>query len=552
MQKSRLTAGLLWVLIGSAVAAAEIRFSDVTQEAGIHFVHVAGMTGRKHLTETMGSGAAFLDYDNDGDLDLYIVQSGYLPDERPPDNPGSVLYRNNGDGTFTDVTALAGCSNNDRYGMGVAVGDYNNDGFDDLYVTNYGPNRLYRNNGDGTFTDVTEEAGVGDPRWGTSAAFLDYDRDGDLDLFVANYLEVPLDAAPCRNVQNPDLLEYCHPRVFPGQGDVLYRNNGDGTFTDVSEAAGVVNPLEGKGLGVAIGDYNNDGWPDIYVGNDTTRNFLYENRKDGTFEDVALLAGCGYNGEGKAEGSMGIDFGDYNRDGWLDLFMTHSTSETNTLYQNLEGLAFADVTDLAGLGYPSYPMTAFGTLFVDLDNDGWLDLFVVNGHVQDVIELLTDTTTYRQPDQIFRNSGDGTFTDVSLKAGAYFSERYVGRGAAFGDYDNDGDMDVFIVNSNDRAVLLRNDTEPRGNWLRIQVRGRTSNRNGYGTRVAVTAQGTTQIAEVRSGSSYCSANDQRLLFGLGSAEQADRVEVRWPSGEATVLEKVPVNRTLSLLEPGSP
>ncbi len=544
---------VVFVLVGLAARTwagtrGPLSFTDVTESSGIAFRHVAGMTGRKHIAETMGSGAAFLDYDGDGDLDAYLVQSGFLPDERPPDNPGGSLYENIGDGEFTDVTEAAGVANDLGYGMGIAVADYDNDGDQDIYITNYGPNVFYRNDGDGSFTDITEAAGVGDDRWGASAAFLDYDSDGLLDLFVVNYLVAPLDMTPCRNADNPDLLEYCHPRLYEGVGDVLYRNNGDGTFADVSEAAGVVNPLEGRGLGVAIADYNNDGRPDIYVANDTTRNFLYENDGDGTFTDVSLLAGCGYNGMGLPEGGMGVDFGDVDDDGWLDLISVHSTTETNTLYRNLQGF-FMDATAAASVGASTLPMTAFGTDFADFDNDGVLDLFVVNGHVQDVIAMLNDAYTYPQRDQLFRGVGGGVFEDVSNSSGTYFDERHVGRGAAFGDYDDDGDVDVLVSNSNQPAVLLRNDGGSESGWLRVVVEGSVSNRDGIGARVHVTANGVTRIAEVQSGSSYCSASDQRLLFGLGEATRAERIDVTWPSGRTSALVEVPANGTVVVTEP---
>ncbi len=522
-------------------------FTDVTEAVGIHFRHVAGLSPQKHLIETMGSGAVLFDYDNDGDLDLYVVNSGYVPGTgHDPVAGRNTLYRNNGDGTFTDVTKISGTGDT-GYGMGATAADYDNDGDQDLYVANFGPNVLYRNNGDGTFTDATKKAGVGDSSWSVSCAFVDIDRDGDLDLYVVNYVEYDLSMKPCLN-NDKGILEYCHPRFFDGKSDVLYRNNGDGTFSDITQKAGVYNVIEGKGLGVTVGDYDNDGWPDIYVANDTTRNFLYHNRGDGTFTDVGLPSGTGYNRNGLPEGSMGVDFGDYNNDGWLDIFVTNSSLETNTLYKNNGDGTFTDATEIARLAQPSYLMLAFGTKFFDFDNDGNLDLFVANGHLQPDIERLDDYNTYAQNDQLYQNNGDGTYTEIGAALGGYFSERYVGRGAAFGDYDNDGDMDVFIVNSNQRAVLLRNDGGNRNHWIRIEVVGTKSNRDGIGARVEVQYDGRRQMQEVHSGSSYASESDRRLLFGLGKAKKIQRIEVKWPSGSVQRLVDIDVDRSIKIVE----
>ncbi|MCH7762040.1 CRTAC1 family protein, partial [candidate division TA06 bacterium] len=472
----------------------------------------------------MGSGAAFLDYDNDGNLDLYIVNSGPLPGFGSEEVIRNLLYRNEGDGTFTYVTEEAGVGDT-GYGMGVSVGDLDNDGYPDIFVTNFGPNLLYHNNGDGTFTDVTRKAGVGDDRWGCSAAFLDYDGDGYLDLYVTNYLDFTFDnhkfcGDPVKNIR-----AYCHPDHYNGVEDILYRNNGDGTFSDVTKAAGVSNP-EGKGLGVICFDYDNDGDTDIYITNDSVRNFLYRNNGDGTFTDVTLFTGAGYNEDGKTEAGMGTDFGDYDHDGYFDIFVTNLDYETNTLYHNDEGDYFADLTFLAGLGEPSIDYVGWGTNFIDYDNDGDEDLFLTNGHVIDNINLLNPNLTVAQRDFLFENRGDGTFADVSSQSGEYFSIEKVGRGTAFGDYDNDGDVDLFVTNSNDTPNLLRNDGGNQNNWLMIKTLGRQSNRDGIGTRISVVSGDLIQMDEVKSGSSYLCQNDLRVHFGLGKRRQVDRVEIR--------------------------
>ena len=414
-------------------------------------------------------------------------------------------------------------------------------------MTNFGRDVLYRNNGDGTFTDVTKGSGVSNDLWGASCAFVDIDKDGDLDLYVTNYLEYNLSMKPLID-NSTGLTKYAHPRYFNGTKDMLYRNNGDGTFTDIAKKAGMYNPIEGKGLGVAVGDYDNDGWSDIYVANDTTRNFLYHNNQDGTFTDVGLFAGVGYNENGLPEGGMGVDFGDYNHDGWLDIFVTNSSSETNTLYRNNGDGMFTDITEEVGLGTSSYFLLAFGTHFFDYDNDGDLDLFIANGHVQDLAELFEEKMTYAQPDQLYRNEGNGRYTEVSLSLGGYFDEKYVGRGVAFGDYDNDGDTDLFVVNSNQRAILLRNEGGNRNNWIQIQLLGTQSNRDGIGARVLVVCDGLRQIEEVQSGSSYVSSNDRRLLFGIGRRKQIDLIKVKWPSGIIQTLKNVTPNQLLKITE----
>ena len=529
-----------------------IQFVDVTAEAGIGFQHVNGAKGDYHLPETIGSGGAFFDYDTDGDLDLYLVNSGDLAGAASDSAYTSVLYRNNGNGTFTDVTDTAGVGNSGNYGMGAACGDFDNDGDPDLYVTNFGANVLYQNNADGTFTDVTESAGVGDSLWGSSATFFDYDRDSYLDLYVANYVLYSLDV-PHRPCGVHGIRTHCHPKNFDGAPDRLYRNNGDGTFTDVTHAAGfgvISGPHSGKGLGVAAADFNNDGEPDIYVANDDTPNFLFYNNGDGTFTEMGLLAGCAFSFDGVAQAGMGIDAGDFNGDGYLDIFVTNLSHETNALYRNNGDGTFTDIVYEASLGKESYLFVGFGTRFFDYDNDGYSDIFIANGHIIEAIAQVTDVLTYAQRNQLFHNNGDGTFTEVSFESGQYFRREGVSRGAIFGDYDNDGDMDIVVTQSNQQAELLRNEGGNRRNWVRIKLVGTASNRDGIGARVAVTAGSQSQMQEVRTGLSYLCSNDPRVFFGIGEHSRIDRLEIRWPSGIVQVLENLEVNREIVVVEEG--
>ncbi len=529
--------------------------ASVCRGTGIHFQHSDGRSGERYFVETLGSGAAWFDYDRDGDLDIYFVNGADLPKMRSDAPPTNALYRNNGDGTFTDVTSHAGVGDT-GYGFGCCVGDYDNDGNSDLYVTNFGPNRLYHNNGDGTFTDMTHEAGVGDERWGASAAFADYDNDGDIDLFVANYVTYQLENN--QECYERGIRAYCPPADFAGALDVLYRNNGDGTFTDVTQKAGFINS-NGKGLGVVWGDYDNDGYADLAVANDTTPDTLYWNKGDGTFMEVGTFVGVAFSGRGTALSGMGISFGDYDNDGWLDRVVTNFQDEPNTLHHN-DGIGentglppvFADTTYAAGLGRPSLPYLAWGVDFVDLDNDGHQDIFAANGHVHDKAEEINrdvnQSSTYAQRNQVFRNRGDGCFDEISEGIGTGLRIKKVSRGAAFGDYDNDGDLDILITNSNQAPDLIRNDSVNSNHWLILEPIGTQSNRDGIGARVKVTAGGFSQIREVKSGSSYLCQSDMRLHFGLGEASEADSVEIRWPSGLVERFEGVKANQFLKAIE----
>ena len=534
---------ILNLLTALCHAQIAVQFVDVTTESGIAFKHVSGASDRKFYLETMGSGAVFLNYDNDEDLDLYIVNGAPLPGFETAVLPTNVLYQNNGEDGFTDITVAAGVGDA-GYGMGCVAADYDNDGDPDLYVTNFGENLLYRNNGDGTFTDVTAHAGVdGGAKWSSSCAFVDYDHDGNLDLYVVNYLNY--DIAKDRAWYDPRGRRiYSNPQVYAGISDLLYRNNGDGTFTDVTRQAGVYNN-DGKGLGVTCGDYDNDGRIDIYVANDTTPNFLYRNVGNGRFVDIGPFAGAAYNEHGVAEGGMGVDFGDYNNDGSLDIFVTNFSNETNTLYHNTTDGVLIDFTNIAGLGEVSFLKLAFGTKFFDADNDGALDLFVANGHLY---PTEADTLEYAQADQLFINTGEGTFVDVSEQSGEYFSTKRVGRGAAFGDYDNDGDTDIFVVNLNQEGVLLRNEGGNKHNWLMIKIVGIKSNRDGIGARVEVVTPSHSQIREVQAGSSYLSGHDLRLIFGLGTEMKVETVKITWTSGVEQTLEDVEANQLLVITE----
>jgi len=521
----------LTVLSAAASAASGPWFSDATNDYGLRFTHVNGFTPSRRLVETMGSGGALFDYDGDGRLDLYLVQGNRLPDRDSATT--DKLYRQR-DGRFVDVTRAAGLGSS-AYGLGAAIGDFDGDGADDLYVTNLGPNILYRNNGDGTFTDVTGPAGVGCDLLSTSAAFADYDRDGDLDLYVCNYVDYVLaDDVPC---YFGNMSIYCGPNEYDGIADVLYRNEGDGTFTDVTRETGVYESAT-RGLGVVFADINDDQWPDIYVANDMTPNTLFVGGGDGTFTEQGVLMGVAFNGDGIANGSMGVDAADYDNDGDIDLWMTNFSLEANCLLAN-DGDYFYDATFDVGLAEPSFLPLGFGTRFVDVDNDGWMDILVGNGHIYDNVDRIDSTLSYRQPVQLFRNLG-GDFKDVTEEAGLV-GAAYVVRGMVSGDIDNDGDTDVVLCQSGAPAVVLRNEVGSRSNWIGLNIVDRARGGPVEGARVTVTAGGVTQTREVTTGGSYLAGNDRRLLFGLGRSTDA-QVTVRWRRGPTRATRLAHVNR----------
>jgi hypothetical protein len=536
-------------------AAAEPLFVESAAHAGLTFTHVNGATGQYYMAEQMGAGVALLDYDNDGDLDVFLVQGGGIGSPSSPAAggvPGSRLFRNDlsvGPGGkrtlhFTDVTALAGIRLQ-TYGMGAAVGDYDGDGDPDLFVTSFGPETLLRNNGDGTFTDMTVAAGVSDDFWSTSAAFVDYDRDGHLDLFVANYVDFTV-AGNRRCADSVGAPDYCSPRVYRPVPDRLYRNLGNGRFSNVTEAAGLMR-ADGAGLGVAVGDYNGDGWPDIYVANDAMANQLWINRHDGTFQDDGLLSGAALNAAGNPEGSMGIATGDYDQDGDEDLFVTNIVGETFALYENDGRASFEDVRIRAGLAAPTAAFTGFGTDWFDYDNDGSLDLFIANGAVNTIAAQRGQPVPLRMKNQLLWNNGAKRFDDVSPMGGPALARAEVGRGAAFGDLDNDGDVDVVVTNNGGPTRLLVNQTGSREHWVQIRLEQPGANRAAVGAWIGLERAGRpTLFRRVRSDGSYLSASDLRAHFGLGATPPLLAVTVQWPDGERERWADVTPDRVVTL------
>jgi hypothetical protein len=535
-----------------------VSFLNVARESGLNAKTIYGGEHKnKYLLETTGCGVAFYDYDNDGWLDIFLVNGTRLEGFPAGNEPTSHLFRNNRDGTFTDVTLKAGVAHS-GWGQGVCVGDYDNDGWDDLFVTYFGKNVLYHNNSDGTFTDVSQKAGVAGKgtRWNTGCAFVDYDRDGRLDLFVANYIDLDLATAPVPE-SGPCLYKSvmvaCGPPGLQGGKNILYHNNGDGTFTDVSEAAGILRANGTYGLGVLTADLDNDGWPDIYVANDSTASALYQNKKNGKFEDIAIEAGCALSPDGKPQAGMGIAAADYDLDGNLDLVKTNFAGDTPSLYHNIGGANFEDATFTAGLGAHTQYL-GWGCGFFDFDNDGWPDILICNGHVYPEVEQLKTEAGYPQRKLLYHNLHNGHFADVSLQVGPGISEPSASRGAAFGDFDNDGDIDVVVNTVNDYPQLLRCDSKLGNNWIKIRTIGTKSNRSGIGARLTCVTNPSgepkphRQIDEVRSGGGYFSQNDLRVHFGLGKAEKVDTIEIRWPSGQIDTLRDVKANQLIFVKE----
>lgn len=555
------------IVLGAAVtgrsapdvsAATPVRFVDVTEALRIDFRHEASLTTQKYLPETMGGGVAVFDFDDDGRLDLFFVNGARIDDPMPKgalpvkDAPryANRLYRQTKDGRFEDVTARAGLAGS-GYGQGVAVGDFDNDGDEDLYVTALFGNRLYRNDGDGRFTDVTAAAGVAGSGWSTSATFVDVDQDGRLDLFVARYLDWSFEANPYCGEPRPGPRAYCHPDQWKGAKALLFHNEGGGRFREVGEQAGVGNP-EGKSLGVALADFDGDGLVDLFVANDSVRQFLYRNRGDGTFQDQALLAGVAYDQDGQAFAGMGVDFADYDNDGWPDVVVTNLSNQRYALYRNGGDGTFSYETHASGLGALTFLNSGWGVRFLDYDNDGAKDLFLAQGHVMDTIEQTSPHLRYRQTPLLARNEG-GRFTDASASAGDVFQERWAARGMAVGDLDDDGDLDVVVTTVGGRPYVLRNDGGNRGHWISLRLIGHRSNRDGIGAVVRVlTPSGALRQATVTTGSSYLSASDRRVHLGLGPETRARSIEVRWPSGTVQRLHDVPGDRTLTLDEPALP
>ena len=535
-----------------------VSFLNVARESGLNAKTIFGGEHKnKYLLETTGCGVAFYDYDNDDWLDIFLVNGWRLEGFPKGQEPTSHLFKNNRDGTFTDVTEKAGLVHS-GWGQGVCVGDYDNDGFDELFVTYFGKNVLYHNKGNGTFTDVTEKAGVATngKRWNTGCAFVDYDRDGHLDLFVANYIDMDLATAPVPEsgpCNYKGVLVACGPPGLNGGKNILFHNNGDGTFSDVSERAGIFQANGTYGLGVLTADFNNDGWPDIYVANDSTASALYQNRKNGTFSDVAMEAGCALSADGKPQAGMGVSAADYDLDGNLDIVKTNFAGDTPSLYHNLGSGNFEDATFPAGLGKHTQ-FLGWGCGFFDMDNDGWPDILICNGHVYPEVEQLRTEAGYAQQKILYRNLRNGHFEDVSSQGGSGIMVPVASRGAAFGDFDNDGDIDVVVNTVNGFPQLLRCDSRLENNWLKIKTIGTKSNRSGIGARLRCVTHppGETkpqqQIDEVRSGGSYISQNDLRVHFGIGKAEKVELLEIRWPSGAVDTLKDVKPNQMIVVKE----
>ncbi|MBL8203979.1 MAG: CRTAC1 family protein [Blastocatellia bacterium] len=544
---------LFWLAVQPVLASGTISFTDVTKAAGITFVNQSSKE-KKYIVESMGGGAAFFDFDNDGKLDIYLTNS-YSVDEAKANKPRppAALYRNLGNGKFEDVAKQAGVSD-PGWAMGVSVADYDNDGWDDLFVTCFGHCKLYRNLGKGKFADVSDKAGFTHRSFFTGAAWGDYDRDGKLDLYVSGYVDFKLEVLPefgkGQTCRYRNLEVQCGPRGLPGASDVLYHNNGDGTFTDVTKKAGVEDKNAYYGLGVKWTDFDDDGWPDIFVANDATPNYAYRNNHDGTFTEMGFMVGLAVDENGQEQGCMGVTIGDYDRDGRLDLVVTNFAEQYNTFYRKGADGTFTDVTTSTKTANTSLPFVGWGTRLFDYDNDGWLDLFVVNGHVYPQIEGAFPGAEYPQRKLFYRNLRNGTFAETATELGTALMQRRVSRGAAIGDYDEDGDLDIIVNEIDGAPMLLRNDGgDKAGNWISLKLQGTKANRNAVGARVTLKAGGLTQVQEVYAGDSYLAHSDWRLHFGLGSAKTVEEIEIKWMGGKISKKTRLENNQFLIIAEP---
>jgi hypothetical protein len=535
----------------SGVETPQARFTDVTSALGVHFQYIASRTGRHYLLETMGAGVALFDYDNDGRLDIFLVNGAPIKDPTPkgsiPQKTGpdywNRLYHQKNDGTFEDVTEKAGLQGA-GYGMGAAVGDYDNDGYEDLYVTAYGGNKLYHNNGDGTFTDVTEKSGVSGGGWSTSAAWVDLDNDGFLDLVVLRYVQWDFEDIWCGE-HREGYRSYCHPDYFQPISPLVYHNDGNGHFTEVSQKIGISKP--GKGLGLALADYDRDGRIDIFVANDSMFEFLYHNKGNGTFEDVGLASGIAADGDGRTYAGMGVDFADYNNDGLPDVVVTDLANQMYALYKNNGDGTFSYGSYDSGLGRITRSHSGWGVRFIDYDNDGWKDLLIAQGHDLDTVELNYPNLHYREPMLLVQNTGQG-FVDVSSDSGSIFHEAWLGRGLAIGDIDNDGRLDAVVTTNDGLVHILHNETQTANHWLTLKLIGHKSNRDAIGAEIKLVTGKGPQFATVTTASSYLSSSDKRVHFGLGLETVAKTVEIHWPSGIVQTLKDVPADHILEIDE----
>jgi hypothetical protein len=544
-----LIVGAAWAVVSTGAQTPELLFRDITAESGVTFRHHAAPE-KKYIVESMSGGVALFDFDHDGRTDMYLVDSLTVDTANDPKAARSALYRNLGGGKFSDVTDRAGVGH-PGWGMGVCIADVDADGWDDMYVTALGGNKLYRNNHDGTFADITTAAGVQASGWSAGCAFGDYDRDGDLDLFVSRYVKIDLKNLPQfgkdKTCEYRGVAVQCGPRGLPGEGDFLFRNEGNGRFTEVGDAAGVSDPRAYFGLGAAWFDYNDDQWPDLYVANDSTPNFLYENQKNGTFKEVAFPKGVAVSEDGAEQGSMGIALGDYDRSGRFSLFVTNFSEEYNNLFRNL-GDHFVDMSFRSKTAPMSLPLVGWGTAFFDYDNDTWPDIIVVNGHVYPQLDQarLGASAGYRQRKLLYHNQGDGTFDEVAAKYGPVLTDLKVSRGLAVGDLDDDGRLDVVINDLDGAPQILHNEIATRGNWLIVKVKGKGKNTNAIGAIITVTTGTTRQLRLIQSGTSYISQDDMRQHFGLGAASRVDAIEVKWPDGTTTVRKDVAAGQVVTI------